>query len=705
MPDHVWESPLRAEAAQRRLATIMFTDMVGYSALVQRDETIALALLDEQRAILRAAFAEHGGREIEAVGDGFFVEFPSALSAARCAVVIQQRLAERNSAATSSPLIQVRVGLHVGDVVARGDRVHGDAVNIAARIEPLAPPGGICVSEDVARQIQNKIDLPLQKLGKGELKNIQLPVGIFRIALPWERRHLPFSERVAFSFRRRRTRRLAATIALAITVVAGGGAWLWHTTKAHQAGPVSGRSRVAVLPLANISQNPEDEYFADGMTEELISRLSKIRDLDVIARTSVMTYKGKAKSITEIGRELNVGTVLEGSVRKAGNKARVTVQLIDVSGQNHLWSDDYDRELKDIFSTQSDIAERVAAALKVRLVAAEKQQIGKKGTENLEAYNLYLKGRYFRTRQSRETYQKSKAFFEQAIEKDPNYALAYAGLADVYLNMPWFSDVPAKEAYPKAIAAAEKALQLDSTLAEAYTSLAEAKFMYEWDWSAGERAIKRAVELNPSYVLAHLGYSMHYLTPMGRYQHAIDEMKRALELDPLSITVNDHLGWVLAAAGKYEEAIEQFQKALEMAPDIPWSYIGLGYAHLFKGTPSKAIPWFQKAVEVTKGWSYPVASLGWAYGIIGNSEEAQKVLDGLKERARHEAVQPIGFAMIYASLHNNDQAFEWLERAYQNHSPELIHLRWSGWQVLLGADPRYSGLLRKLGLPDVGGRV
>jgi adenylate cyclase len=413
-----------------------------------------------------------------------------------------------------------------------------------------------------------------------------------------------------------------------------------------------------------------------------------------------MTYKGKAKTIEEIGRELQVGTVLEGSVRKAEHQVRVSAQLIKVQDQGHLWSQHYDRELQGVFAIQSDIAQRVTEALKGQLLTAEKQQIEKKGTENLEAYNLYLKGRYFFNKHTKEGIDKSKAYFEQAIEKDPNYALAYVGLADFYIRIPWFSNISAKEAYPRAIAAAEKAVELDHTLAEAYTSLADAKLMFEWDWSGGESAIKRAIRLNPNYAIARLDYSMHYLEPMLRHDEAMAEMKRALKLDPLSPVVNDHVGWPFLYARQYDQAIEQFQKALEIEPNLPYSCIGLGETYLLKGMYEQAILWHQKAVDVTKGWSTSVAFLGWAYGMVGKKDEAQRLLEELKERAKQEHIRPIAFALVYMGLGEKDQAFEWLQKAYEERSPELIHLR--SWQIFympLGSDPRYRELVKKVGLP------
>jgi TolB-like protein/class 3 adenylate cyclase len=397
---------------ERRLAAIMFTDIVGYSALMQKNEAHTLELLEEHRKLLRPIFSKYGGREVETIGDAFFVEFASAVQAFQCAYEIQKTLFERNTSIPQERQIWIRIGLHVGDVVHLGAYVHGDKVNITARIQPLAEPGGICLSEDMARQIQNQIEVPIVKLGRGELKNIQVPVNIYKVVMPWEKKRLPWSERLKFKLRQKKAQQIALVVKTllisAILILAGLSIWQWMEGKKEDVivkskketsqaiSPSSSQEtlsldkhRIAVLPFVNISADEKDEYFSEGMTEEIISQLSKISGLEVIARTSVMKYKGKDKDIAEISQALKVGTVLESSVRKAADKLRITVQLINTQNQAHLWAQTYDRELKDVFAIQSDIAQKVAEALKVQLLAGEKQRIEKKGTESLEAYNLY----------------------------------------------------------------------------------------------------------------------------------------------------------------------------------------------------------------------------------------------------------------------------------------------------------------------------
>ena len=383
------DSGMSSPERRRKLAAIMFTDMVGYSALTQKNESLALDLLEEHRRLLRPLFPKHGGKEVETAGDAFFVEFESALNAVNCAVEIQDTLFKRNANLESEKHIILRIGLHVGDVVHVGSHLHGDGVNIAARIEPLAIPGGICISEDVVRQIHNKIELPLQKLPTEKLKNIESQIEVYNVVLPWQKKsESDIKPTLSKQKKQQIFKYLGAILVLLMTALV-----LWKLMQSPTS--IENRNRIAVLPLDNISEKSSDEYFSEGMTEELISQLAKISGLNVIARTSVLKYKNTEMTIGEIGEELNVGTILDGSVRIAGDKARITVQLIDATSQQNIWTENYDRKLNDIFSIQSEIALNVANELKIQLISVEKQQIEKMGTENAEAYKSYLLGKFY----------------------------------------------------------------------------------------------------------------------------------------------------------------------------------------------------------------------------------------------------------------------------------------------------------------------
>ncbi|MCI0525947.1 MAG: tetratricopeptide repeat protein, partial [Nitrospira sp.] len=354
------------------------------------------------------------------------------------------------------------------------------------------------------------------------------------------------------------------------------------------------------------------------------------------------------------------------SVRKVENKVRVTVQLLDVQGQKHLWSQDYDRELKDLFVIQSDIAQKVAEALKVQLMAGEKQQIEKKGTENLEAYTLYLKGRYYENEYTSEGLKNGVEYFERAIKKDPNYVQAYVSLANTSCILGFYNVQPPKTLILKARDAAVKALEIDNTLAEGYTSLGLIKLLHDWDWSGAESAFKQALERNPNYAPVHQWYTW-YLSAMGRHDEAIAEIQKALELDPLSLIINRDVGLTLYFARRYDPAIEQYRKTLEMDPNFNVAYWGLGLAYLQKKMYEEAIPAFQKARSP--------GVLGYAYALSGKKDEAQKVLSHLKEQLKQRYVQSYFLAVIYAGLDEKDQAFQWLQKAYEERSPYLIWLQ------------------------------
>src|SRR6476620_2396567 len=390
---------------ERKLAAIMFTDMVGYSALSQRDEKLAQELLEEHRQLLREIFPRFHGTEIKTIGDAFLVEFNSALEAAQCAIEIQRALAKRNADILPDRRIEVRIGIHIGDVVHRGGDVYGDGVNIASRIEQLAGAGGICVSMDVERQIRNALEARFEKLAPTELKNISVAMDLFRIVLPWEQRSEVRGQKSEVRKRSAvpKNRRSAFIGALGLLFVIGIG-WWWMTqprrsptsTAVPSPANAAGQKSVAVLPFVNMSADKNDEYLSDGMTEELINVLAKVPGLRVPGRTSCFAFKGKNEQdiFRKVGDQLHVGTVLEGSVRKAGDKLRVTAQRINVSDGYHLWSKDYDGDVKDILNFQSNVAEQVVQALQVKLGGDEKRILTKKPTENPEAHRLYLLGRY-----------------------------------------------------------------------------------------------------------------------------------------------------------------------------------------------------------------------------------------------------------------------------------------------------------------------
>jgi len=639
---------------ERRLAAIMFTDVAGYTSLSQRNEALALQLLQDHERLLRPIFRKHNGREVKTMGDAFLIEFASALEAVRCACEVQKSLNDLNTTLPSDGRIMVRIGIHVGDVVhSRGD-VYGDTVNVASRVQCLVDPGCICITQQVYDHVRNKTEVGAVYLGKLELKNVELPVDAYRVVPPWEKQLPPVS-----------------------------------------VGEAS--RRVVVLPLANISPDPNDEYFADGMTEEIISTVSKVGDLKVISRTSAMKYKGVAKTVGEIARELGVGSVLEGSVRKAGNKLRITMQLVDVHKDEHLWSQSYDRNLEDVFAIQSDIAQRVAEALKVQLLAREKRSIEKKATENIEGYNLYLKGLHYRSEGTQESLTSAIKYFEEALRRDPKFALAYAGLADCYAHLGEAGMLPPKETFPKARTLAKKALGLDAGIAEAHATLGAVLEDYYMDLFGAEREFERALSLNPSYGSVCRSYGAH-LACMGRLNEAIVEIRRAQELNPLGMDVNDCAAATFTAANRNDEALETCQTMLRIDEDFFPAYEKLAEVYLQKSMFGDAIKTLRKAVKISKGASTVKGRLGYAYGVSGERGKAREMLEELHQDSKRRYVSPVAVAMVHTGLGEKDEAIRWLERAYRERAGGLLSLKIRPIWSSLRSEPSFVKLLTKIGL-------
>ncbi len=454
---------------------------------------------------------------------------------------------------------------------------------------------------------------------------------------------------------------------------------------------------IAVLPFEDLSPQKDEDYLCDGIVEELINRLNKIENLWIPARTSSFSFKGKGLNIQEIGNKLNVDNVLEGSLRKSGTKLRITVRLVDVADNRPIWYESYNRDEGDVFDLQDEISLAIIENLKIKLLGEEKAGLVKRYTQNLEAYDLYLKGRYFWNKRTEESLMKGIEYFEQAIEEDPNYALAYAGLADSYNILGFYSALPPKEAYQKAKAAALKALELDDALSEAHTSLAYDREYHDWNWLASEKKFQRAIELNPSYAIAHHWYA-EYLAAMGRMDEAIAEKKRALELDPLSLIVNASLGWIFYLARQYDQAIEQLRKTLELDPNFAVAHWLLGQIYEQKEMFKEAIVEFQEAITYSGGNSTILASLGHAYAVAGKRDNAMKVLGKLKELSKRKYVSSYDIAEIYIGIGEKDRAFEWLKNAYEEGARALVFLKVEPRLDSLRSDPRFTALLKKMNL-------
>jgi serine/threonine protein kinase/tetratricopeptide (TPR) repeat protein len=456
---------------------------------------------------------------------------------------------------------------------------------------------------------------------------------------------------------------------------------------------------VAVLPFVNVSADPNTEYLSDGITESLINSLSRLPNLRVISRNSAFRYKGRDRDPRAAARELGVHAVLTGRVVQRGDSLSVGAELVDTRDDRQLWGEQYNRKLADILGVQEEISREISEKLRLRLTGEEKVRMAKRPTENIEAYQLYLKGRYYWNKRTEEGFKKGIEYFQQAIEKDPNYALAYAGLADSYAlaGMP-LSPMSPSERMAKAKAAALKALEIDDTIAAAHTSLAYIEHRFDWDWRGAEKEFKRAIELNPNYATAHQWYAF-FLATMGRMDEAIAEAKLAQQIDPLSLVMNAALGRVYHFARQYDRAIDQFRKTIEMDPNFASAHFDIAASYVEKRMYTEAIAEYQKVLAISGRNLTYLSELGWAHARAGNTLEAMKILNQLKEISRQSYVPPFAFAFIYIGLGDKDHAFTWLEKDYEQRDNTMVFLKAEPIFDPLRSDPRFADLLRRIGLP------
>jgi len=454
---------------------------------------------------------------------------------------------------------------------------------------------------------------------------------------------------------------------------------------------------LAVLPLENLSSDPSQDYFSDGMTDELITELGQISELRVISRTSVMTYKGARRPLPEIARELNVDAVVEGTVLRSADRVRITAQLIGASADKRLWAQSYEVELRDILALQKKVARSIAEQIRIKLNPNERMELNHPQAVNPEVYESYLKGRYFWNKRTGEGLKRAIGYFNQAIEKDPNYARAYTGLADSYALMgDWeYGVLPPTEAFPKAKAAATKALALDSTLGEAHTSLAFVLDLFDWDWAGAEKEYRQAVALSPNYATAHQWYSWHLIV-LGKTSEAITEMRRAENLDPLSLIISADMADVLLIARRYDEAIQQSRTTMEMDPHFAVAHYQLGQAFMQKHMYDKGIAELQQAIGFSGGNKTFRSALAYAYATSGRRNEALEILNDLKNRLTNGFSNASEIALIYVGLDENDQAIAWLEKAYAERFNPSILIR--PCFDPLRSDTRFQDLLRRIGL-------
>ena len=488
---------------------------------------------------------------------------------------------------------------------------------------------------------------------------------------------------------RRRTAFGMATIALIVSLAAAAG-WVHRSV-----GQRETIDSLAVLPFVNTSADPNTEYLSDGITESLINSLSQLPHLKVMSRDSAFMYKGKQTDARTVGSALGVRAVLEGRVMQHGDNLEISAELVDTRDNSHIWGQQYSRKSADIFALQGELAKEMTTMLRVRLTGDDQRRMTKSYTANPEAYQDYLKGRYWWNKRTEEGLNKCIEYFQQAIAKDPTYALAYSGLADCYNLLAWYGFVSPKETYPRTKDSAQKALEIDDTLAEAHASLAWIKTYYDWDWSGAEKEFQQAIQLNPSYATAHNWYG-NELEYVGRREEAIAEHKRALELDPLSLIVNTNLGLAFYMARQYDQAIEQYQKTLQLDPNFITAHSFLGLVYIQKSMYKEGIAEFEKELVISPGNTNTLSGLGYAYAVAGRGAEAQKVLDKLQQLSKRKHVSAGPIAQIFVALGEKDEAFEWLKKGSEDHSITTVKL--DPAYDPLRSDPRFADLLRRMNL-------
>ena len=643
----------------------MFADMAGYTALVQENEPRARKLRTRMRRVLEAEVAEGAGEILQFYGDGALSTFPSAIEAVNSAIRIQ-------SALRSDPTVPIRIGLHSGDVVHDEEGVFGDGVNVASRIEGLSAPGGILVSGRVFDDIKNQPDISTVPLGEFDLKNVRRPTSVYAVT---------------------------------------GGGLAVPESAALPTKEVEELNSVAVLPFVNMSSDPENEFFADGITEEIINLLTRVNGLKVTARTSSFVFKGQSQDVRGIGEKLGVGHVLEGSVRKAGSRVRITAQLIGTADGYHLFSETFDRTIEDIFATQDEIARRIVGALENRIDGGSRELDGAKGRagasvlgENVRrmnpaAHTEYVKGLHHWNEWTPDGARAAMADFERARDLDPDSAPPSVWLAMCYGYLGALGQIAPAKAFPKAEAEARRALELESGLAEAHVALALVEFIYHWRFEEAYEHFQKALSMAPGSASAHHFYAM-YLLAVGDWTGSIEEMETAVALDPLSLILQDALGSAYAAAGRLDDAAQQFMRVLVVEPRFRSAMEGEGWVHVARGDLAAAEAAFLAVAAETEDPAKGVAGLGYVYGKQGRREDALEIIARLRDRADRDpdVALDIDFAMIYNGLGDADAMFRYLESSFERRLSAVLWLSWPPWDWVR-SHPRFGELRETAGLP------
>jgi adenylate cyclase len=636
----------------RQLAAILFADMTGYTALMQENEQLARSKRQRLKEVLEDTVARFHGKILQYYGDGSLSIFNSAIDSVHAAIEIQQQLQQH-------PKVDLRIGIHTGDVIIEEESIYGDGVNLASRIESLAVPGGVFVSEKVYDELRNQEHIQTRELGYFELKNIKQPIRVYAIANNG-------------------------------IVVPGR-----NEVRGKTAAPVN---RLAVLPFVNMSADPENEYFSDGITEELLNTLTRVDGLQVTSRTSAFAFKGKNDDIRDIAIQLNVDKILEGSVRKAGNRVRITAQLINAADGFHLWSETYDRKLDDIFEVQDEISGIIANKLKEDLTGAQRPSI-KSSVKNIAAYTHYLKGLHFKNKITPADTRKAIECFKQAIAIEPGYAEAYAMVAQCYCSLGTMGQMIPHTAFEIGHQYADKALELDATIAEGHIAKAMAYLYYEWKWQQAYDALQKAIELNPSRVEAYDLLGFYYIAHNEKPQ-AVKVLEQAEQTDPLSSTIIRSLGMMYMFSEQFDDAVRQAEKLLEMNPEMRSAIELKAWAIGMKGDWQAAMRLFEEVHRLTGHPLKGLMGLGMAYARCGMMDKAMECVHKLELRQQQEpdSVVDGDLAAVWLGIGDIDKTFYYLNECIDKRmGPVACFIEYPPYKVVK-ADPRFLELKKRMGI-------
>ena len=645
----------------RQLAAIMFTDIVGYTALMGEDEQKAFELLRKNRKVQQPIIERYNGKWIKELGDGVLASFQTVTDAVFCAGAIQQ-------ACIAVQGLQLRIGIHLGDVVFENQDVFGDGVNIASRLQALAPVGGIWVSESVHKNISNKKGISSCFVKEEILKNVKEAMRIYEVSIEDQEWLNPVVSNVS----------------------------------PEPAKSISEKS-IAVLPFVNMSNDPEQDYFSDGIAEEILNSLAHLKELKikVAGRTSSFQFKGKNIDLREIGEKLSVRNVLEGSVRKQGNRIRITAQLINVEDGFHLWSEKYDREMDDIFAIQDEIALAITEKLKVTLLEKDREIITKTHTQNSKAYELYLKGRFNINRRGRFILS-GMQYFQEAMSIDPDFAPAFAGYADSCALAGFYNFFRPKDIMPKAKQAAYNAIRIDSSLCEPYTSLGFYYAFHEWNFAESENNFRKAIDLNMAYSTGHFWYAMLYISWIkGDFEESKKEGWIAIQLEPFSAIAHAMQTVNYYVAREYNEAVRIGKIAIDLDANSYLVYKMTALAYIGMQKIPEAIEMIKKTLRISNRYQWSVFDLIWAYSHINDRKAMKILIDELDARAEKEYISPFNRGLAAAWSGDLDLAFKFIEKSYEDHEPMLLTIKtWPNVPDNIKNDPRCQELIKRIGFPE-----